>query len=233
MTRRIDRIYRILEREFAARRMPVVDLIQVQTRDPFHVLTATILSSRTRDQTTSEAAARLFARVHNPADLRALSQHEIERLIFPVGFYQNKAKFLKQLPDALDRHYGGTIPDTVDALIRLPGVGRKTANLVVAIGFNKPAICVDVHVHRIMNRLGYVRTKTPLETEMRLRDTLPERYWISINSYMVSFGQHCCTPRNPRCDRCPLELLCERVGVITTHPPRPRSAVHGPARQDM
>ncbi len=218
---RIDSIFRILKKEFACRRMPVVDLIRAQTKDPFHVLVATILSSRTKDQTTAEAASRLFARVTVAADLRALSQAEIERLIFPVGFYRNKALYLRQLPDFLDTHFSGKIPETVEELVRLPGVGRKTANLVVAIGFNKPAICVDIHVHRIMNRLGYVETMTPLETEMRLRDTLPRKYWIPINSYLVSFGQHCCTPRNPRCSQCPISACCSRVGVTTKYPAAP------------
>lgn len=209
----ISVVHRILKREYARYRMPVVELIEVQTRDPFKVLVATILSSRTRDETTAKAAARLFARISILSDLKAVPQKEIEELIYPVGFYQNKAGFLKKLPDEVDRLFDGRIPETVEELIQLPGVGRKTANLVVAVGFDKPAICVDVHVHRIMNRLGYVCTKTPFDTEMTLREKLPVRYWKTINSYMVSFGQHTCTPQRPRCPGCPLESMCPKIGV--------------------
>jgi endonuclease III len=208
----IDVVCRILKKEFGKHRMPVIDLIQLQENDPFKVLIATILSARTRDQTTTEAARRLFKFAAKPSDLASMSVKEIERLIFPVGFYQNKARFLHDLPDELDRLFGGRIPDTVEELIQLPGVGRKTANLVVAVGFNKPAICVDVHVHRITNRLGYLKTRTPLETEMTLRRILPQKHWITFNSSLVSFGQHTCLPLNPRCDGCPLLGYCDRVG---------------------
>jgi endonuclease III len=214
---RIAKIYRIVKREFAKNHMPVVDLIQIQTRDPFKVLVTTILSARTKDRTTAEAAARLFEKIDNATDLESLSIREIERLIFPVGFYKNKARFLSQLPQALETGFCGKVPSTVEELISLPGVGRKTANLVVAIGFDKPAICVDVHVHRITNRLGYVKTKTPFETEMKLREMLPVRYWILFNSYLVSFGQNTCTPLNPRCEICPVYRYCERVGVKTKY----------------
>lgn len=213
----IDAVYRAVEREFARHRMPVVDLIETQTHDPFKVLVSTILSARTKDETTAAASARLFEAVNAPADLRRLSVKEIEKRIFPVGFHHNKAIFLHLLPERLDALFGGKIPDTVEELVLLPGVGRKTANLVVAVGFNKPAICVDVHVHRICNRLGYVRTRTPFETEMALRKKLPKKYWITINSYLVSFGQHLCFPLNPRCDICPIYDCCNRVGVKTKH----------------
>jgi endonuclease III len=193
--------------------MPIVELIEAQTRDPFKILVATILSARTKDETTGAAVTKLFKKVHIPSDLNTLTIAEIEKLIFPVGFYHNKAIFLKELPAALNALFGGRIPDTVEELVQLPGVGRKTANLVVAVGFNKPAICVDIHVHRINNRLGYVKTETPFETEMTLRKILPKKYWITINSYMVSFGQHCCRPINPHCNECPIFKYCGRVGV--------------------
>jgi len=213
----IDAVYRIIKRHFNRWRMPIVDLIEAETHEPFKVLVGTILSARTKDAVTAEAARRLFARAGTPDGLRKLSIADIEKLIFPVGFYRNKARVLTRLPDALETMFGGRIPDTVDELVRLPGVGRKTANLVVAVAFNKPAVCVDVHVHRICNRLGYIKTATPLETEMKLRTILPKKYWITINSYLVSFGQHLCFPRNPRCDRCPIYRYCNRIGVRTKY----------------
>ncbi|MBD3316332.1 MAG: endonuclease III [Chitinivibrionales bacterium] len=207
--------YRILKREFRKHRMPIVDLIAAHTHDPFKVLTSTILSARTRDETTTAASGRLFAHASSPSELQRLSEPFIRELIYPVGFANAKAKHLKQLPEVLEREFGGRIPETVEELTRLPGVGRKTANLVVAVAFNKPAVCVDTHVHRITNRWGYVKTKTPYETEMRLREILPKRYWTTINAYLVSFGQHTCKPVNPRCDGCPLYDYCERAGVRT------------------
>jgi endonuclease III len=210
-------VYRALKREFKRHTMPVVDLIGVHTRDPFKVLLSTILSARTRDETTAAASKRLFQVVKTPDDLRTLPVKRIDRLIYPVGFHEQKARYLKQLPEKLDELFGGRLPDTVEELVKLPGVGRKTANLVVAVGFDKPAICVDVHVHRICNRLGYVHTKTPLETEMQLREKLPIEYWTTINAYLVSFGQHTCKPVNPRCNICPICEQCERVGVKTTY----------------
>ncbi|KPK33582.1 MAG: hypothetical protein AMK70_09345, partial [Nitrospira bacterium SG8_35_1] len=173
----IETVYPLLEKEVIGYDVPIVDLIAIQTRDPFKVLVATILSARTKDGTTAKAAARLFKKVSSLEGLSLLDENTIARLIFPVGFYKNKAKYLKKLPVALEQ-LGGRIPDTVEELIKLPGVGRKTANLVVAVAFNKPAICVDTHVHRIMNIWGYVNTKTPFETEMVLRQKLPQKYWL-------------------------------------------------------
>ncbi len=215
----IDAIYKIVKREFAKNKVPVVDLIQMQTKDPFKVLVTTILSARTKDSTTTESAKRLFEKVSSLEELKRQSIKSLEKLIFPVGFYRNKAKHLKELPDAIDQLYNGVIPDSVDELVKLPGVGRKTANLVVAVAFNKPAICVDVHVHRICNRLGYVKTKTPLDTEMALRKILPNKYWITFNSYLVSYGQHLCFPINPRCDQCPIITWCNRIDVHSKYFP--------------
>lgn len=209
----IDSIYQILEKEVKKYRVPIVDLIQVQTKDPFKVLVTTILSARTKDQTTAEAARKLFNKVDNPSDFRKFSLKEIEQLIFPVGFFQNKAKFLKELPDVLDKEFDGRIPDTIDELVKLPGVGRKTANLVLIIAFNKPAMCVDTHVHRISNRFGYIKTKNPLETEIALRKKLPVKYWLGYNSILVAFGQFLCTPIAPWCSKCPVSKYCNRVGV--------------------
>jgi endonuclease III len=213
----IQTVMRILKKEFRLHRTPIVDLIGIQTRDPFKVLVATILSARTRDETTAAAAARLFAVITKPDDLSDISIDTLEKLIHPVGFYHEKARHLKQLPGILKERFGGRIPSTVEELVELPGVGRKTANLVVAVAFNKPAVCVDVHVHRIFNRLGYLVTRTPLATEMSLRKTLPIRFWTTFNSYFVSFGQHTCFPLNPRCDRCPIHRYCSRVAVKTKY----------------
>ena len=208
-TRDVPAVNRLLKRAYEQHRAPIMDLVAAQTRDPFRILVGTILSARTQDGTTAGAVERLFARVKTPAELGALSEREIEGLIFPVGFYHTKARMLKQLPAALAEKCGGRVPDEIDALCQLPGVGRKTANLVRALGFCKPAICVDVHVHRICNRLGFVATKTPLETEMALREKLPRRYWITWNSYLVAFGQTCCRPARPRCGECPVARWCK------------------------
>jgi endonuclease III len=213
----IDKIHSILAQEFGKYRMPVVDLIELQTNDPYKVLVTTILSARTKDETTSLAAARLFAIAPSLNKLAGLPVLKIQKTIFPVGFYRTKARMLKKLPNAVQTLFGGAIPSRVEELIMLPGVGRKTANLVVAIAFKKPAICVDVHVHRICNRLGYLKTKTPFETEMKLREILPARYWLTINSYLVSFGQHLCRPINPACDKCPIYAFCNRINVRTKY----------------
>ena len=212
----ISKVYLLLKKEFAKNRVPVVELIEAQTKDPFKILVTTMLSARTKDQTTAAAARRLFSVVRTPGDIASLSLDDLERLIFPVGFYREKARHLKLWPSLLAGRFNGTVPQTVEELVELPGVGRKTANLVVAVAFNKPAVCVDVHVHRIMNRLGYLISKTPFETEMLLRKHLPERFWTTFNSYFVSFGQHTCFPIRPACNRCPVFFYCSRKGVATT-----------------
>ncbi|MBU2537991.1 MAG: exodeoxyribonuclease III [Proteobacteria bacterium] len=209
----LPKVLKILSKEVAGYAVPIVDLIAVQTKDPYKVLVATILSARTKDETTAKAAARLFAEAPDLAGLAALSEEHLARLIFPVGFYKNKAGFLARLPSVLASEFDNRIPDAVEPLTRLPGVGRKTANLVVAVAFKKPAICVDTHVHRIMNIWGYVETKTPLETEMALREKLPPQYWLTINSTLVAFGQGTCRPVAPHCDRCVIAKHCPQIGV--------------------
>ena len=206
-------VNRRLKVAFHAQRAPVMDLMAEQTDDAFRILVGTILSARTKDACTAGACERLFARAATPETLADLSIAELEKLIFPVGFFRTKARMLKRLPEVLQERFNGNLPDTVEELCELPGVGRKTANLVVSLGFGKPAICVDVHVHRITNRLGLVHTKTPLETEMELRRILPVRYWRHWNSYLVAFGQTRCTPRRPKCDGCPIYRWCDRNGV--------------------
>ena len=202
-----------LEQHFQQVKTPIVDLIQIQTEEPFKVLVATILSARTKDETTAQAVARLFSRINSPDDLECLSEEEIDKLIYPVGFHRAKAKHLKELPAVLKDLFQGRVPSEIDDLLQLPGVGRKTANLVRAVAFKLPAICVDVHVHRICNRWGYIKTQTPFESEMALRAKLPEAYWLKINSYVVAFGQNLCTPRKPHCPSCPIAEFCQRVGL--------------------
>lgn len=194
------------------KQVPVVDLIAVQTKDPFKVLVATILSARTKDEVTAKASARLFKKADNIDALGELSEEEIEKLIYPVGFYKTKAKHLTKLKAAM-AEFGYTVPQTIEELIKLPGVGRKTANLVVSVAHQKPAICVDTHVHRIMNIWQYVTTDSPLKTEMALRKKLPQSHWITVNSILVAFGQSICRPISPHCDICPLESKCPQKGV--------------------
>ena len=168
---------------------------------------------RTKDKTTSEASARLFALAHTPAGLLNLSRRKIERAIYPVGFYRTKARAIHGICRRLLEIHGGKVPQSIDELITLPGVGRKTANLVVTVGYQKPGICVDIHVHRISNRWGYVKTRTPEETEQALRAQLPKRYWITFNDLLVPYGQNLCQPVSPFCSRCKLSNMCDRVGV--------------------
>ncbi|MGM5480207.1 MAG: endonuclease III domain-containing protein [Nanobdellota archaeon] len=210
----LEKILSILKSYVGAFETPLVELTAQQTKDPFKILITTLLSARTKDTTTALVIKKLFKEVSSSQDLKLLSQQKIEKLIYPVGFYKNKAKFLKRLPEVLEKEYGGIIPSTVDELTKLPGVGRKTANLVVASAFDKPAICVDIHVHRISNRLGYVSTSTPFETEMTLRKKLPISYWKTVNTYLVAFGQHTCTPVSPHCSTCPIERYCNKIRVL-------------------
>jgi endonuclease III len=209
----IDTVMTELEKHFKSVKTPVVDQIQIQTGDPFKVLVTTILSARTKDETTSRVARKLFEKVKNIDDLEKIKAEELNNIIHQVGFHNAKTKYLKQLPLVLKEKFGGKIPSEIDELLQLPGVGRKTANLVRAVAFSLPAICVDVHVHRICNRWGYINTKTPYETEMALREILPEKYWLNFNSYVVAFGQNLCTPRKPKCHQCPIYNQCARIGV--------------------
>ena len=201
-----------LEQEVAGYHTPVVDLVAVQTRDPFKVLVATILSARTRDETTAKVCDRLFHEVTDVHILAGISEEQIRKLIRPVGFFKNKAKYLCKLPIAL-KAYAYKVPDELEELLELPGVGRKTANLVLSVAFDKPAICVDTHVHRIMNIWGFVSTKNPESTEMALREIVPVKYWKRLNSIVVAFGQERCKPVGPQCDRCLFEEVCPKNGV--------------------
>ena len=209
----IHEAIRILREEVKKWQTPAVTIVSQREGDPFKVLISCILSLRTQDRTTGPASLRLFARAGSPAAMAALSEEEIAELIYPVGFYRNKSKQIRELSGRLITDYGGEVPDEIDELLKLKGVGRKTANLVVTLGFGKPGICVDTHVHRICNRWGYVRTKTPEVTEFALRERLPAEYWLSINDLLVTFGQNHCHPVSPRCSTCRLAHLCERNGV--------------------
>jgi endonuclease-3 len=210
----IHEAMRILKQEVRQWQEPVVGVIaRTSARDPFRILISCLLSLRTKDKTTSEASARLFALAHTPGGLLKLSRTTLQRAIYPVGFYRTKAKAIHSICHRLLDLYGGKVPDSIDELVTLPGVGRKTANLVVTVGYNKPGICVDIHVHRISNRWGYVKTNKPEETEQALRSRLPRRYWIVFNDLLVPFGQNLCQPVSPFCSRCRLARLCDRVGV--------------------
>ncbi|HET8721691.1 MAG TPA: endonuclease III [Nitrospira sp.] len=205
---------RILRREVRRWQEPVVGVVARESdRDPFRILISCLLSLRTKDKTTSEASARLFALGRTPFGLLKLSRRRIERAIYPVGFYRTKAKAIHAICRRLLAVYDGKVPQSIDELTTLPGVGRKTANLVVTVGYRKPGICVDIHVHRISNRWGYVKTRTPEETEYALRARLPKRYWITFNDLLVPYGQNLCQPVSPFCSRCKLVDMCDRVGV--------------------
>lgn len=193
--------------------VPVVSHMAQMGADPFRILISTLLSLRTKDETTTDATIRLFRLAQSPQAMLQLPEAAIIKAIYPVGFYRNKARTIHHVCRALMDRHSGRVPDDLDALLDLKGVGRKTANLVLALGYGKPAICVDTHVHRISNRLGYVATKTPEQTEQALRSKLPLRYWKDYNTLLVAFGQHLCRPVSPFCSRCPVRDYCDRIDV--------------------
>ena len=209
----IHKIVKVLSKEAPKWDVPIVTLVAESSHDPFKVLLSTVLSLRTKDETTAVASRKLFKLADNPSSMLELSEQQIIDSIYPVGFYKTKAKNIHSICSDLINNYDGRVPDDIDELLNFKGVGRKTANLVVTLGYNKPGICVDTHVHRISNRFGYIKTKTPDETEMVLRDKLPKKYWIDYNSLLVAFGQHLCRPISPKCSECPVEKYCDRVGV--------------------
>jgi endonuclease-3 len=199
---------RILEREVRRLNIPWVTHDARERHDPFRVLISTMLSLRTKDETTAAASQRLFALASNPREMLRLSHARIAKTIFPVGFYNVKAHHIREVCRILLDRYKGSVPDSIEEMLALPGVGRKTANLVITLGYGKPGVCVDTHVHRITNRWGYVQTRTPEQTEMALRKRLPRRYWIRFNSLLVAYGQNICTPLRPKCPGCPLAPFC-------------------------
>ncbi|MDZ4733497.1 MAG: endonuclease III [Nitrospirota bacterium] len=205
---------RIVKREIRQWEEPVLGVVARESnRDPFRILMSCLLSLRTKDKTTREASARLFALAHQPVTMLTLPLQKIERAIYPVGFYRTKAKSIHAICRRLLDVYGGTVPDSIEELVTLSGVGRKTANLVVTVGYGKPGICVDIHVHRISNRWGYVNTKTPEKTEEALRRKLPKQHWMTFNDLLVPYGQNLCQPVSPFCSTCKLIECCDRVGV--------------------
>ena len=208
--RNIDQVIRILKRLIRKWEEPVVGHYK---DDPFTTLIGCLLSLRTQDMTTHGACQRLFRLARTPQAMLALPTRTIERAIYPVGFYRTKARRIKEVCQTLLERYDGSVPDELEELLTIKGVGRKTANLVVTLAYQKPGICVDTHVHRITNRWGYCHTKTPEQTEFALRGLLPRRHWRILNDLLVTFGQNLCHPTSPWCSRCPLEAMCAKIGV--------------------
>lgn len=211
--RALPAIFRRLRSQSLKQEAPVVTLIAVTTREPWRVLSSCILSLRTQDGTTAKAALRMFGLWPTVEAMAAANPDEVAKAIYPVGFWRTKAPQLVEMAGRILKEWNGRVPDEIDELLKLRGVGRKTANLVVVAGYGKPGICVDTHVHRITNLWGYVKTKNPEETEMALREKLPKRYWMEINDLLVSFGQTVCRPTSPKCSECPLAKCCPRIGV--------------------
>ena len=210
----IHSIVKILKKELDLGEMPIVSHLAEDQRDPFVILISTLLSLRTKDEVTEVATERLFALAQTPEEMLKVPQAKIAKVIFPVGFYRNKAKTIHHTCRELIDRFGSKVPDNIDDLLSIKGVGRKTANLVVTLAYGKDGICVDTHVHRISNRLGYVATKNPDETEMALRGKLPRKHWIIYNTLLVAFGRKTCKPVSPLCSTCPLSCYCDRVGVM-------------------
>ncbi|MBT4485784.1 MAG: endonuclease III [Candidatus Latescibacteria bacterium] len=213
MAHDIDTIFHVLSSAKSQWQKPVVTEIADKRHDPFQVLISTLLSLRTKDEVTREASQRLFKLADSLDRMKLLKRKEIEKAIYPVGFYRSKAKTILDICKTLIKKHRGKVPDNMDDLLSLKGVGRKTANLVLTMGYNMDGICVDTHVHRISNRLGYVSTKTPIETEFALMEKLPKKYWIEYNNLLVAFGQNICKPVSPLCSKCQIHDHCMRVGV--------------------
>ncbi|MCC7570193.1 endonuclease III [Candidatus Micrarchaeota archaeon] len=203
----IEKFFMEVEKIVAGKTIPLEKINK--RKNHFKLLVSTVLSARTKDETTAPIVEELFKYIKTPEDLARINNKKLEKIIYGTGFYKTKARNLKRLGKMLVEDFDSRVPDTIEELIKLPGVGRKTANLVVSVGFNKKGICVDTHVHRITNRWGYVKTKNPFQTEMELRKKLPKKYWKKINSLLVKFGKYFCKPINPPCEECPLNEECE------------------------
>lgn len=212
----VERVMRTLALQIDGMELPAVEKISEEhAEDPFRILIGTMLSARTQDATTHAASTRLFRAARTPKTMGALSVKQLETLIYPVSFYRNKARFVKATCEALVRGFRGKVPRTLEEMITLPGVGRKTANLVLILGFqSQKNICVDTHVHRISNRMGWVKTREPNETELALYRATDERWWPYINLYLVTWGQNVCRPVYPRCGACALSVECPQIGVV-------------------
>jgi endonuclease-3 len=211
--RNIVKVIRVLKAQLKKWDLPITTALAEKKSDPFKILISTILSSRTKDEVTAAATERLFALASTPEKMLKLSEETIVRAIYPVGFYRSKSRHVREVCRALIDQYHSKVPDRIEDLLSLKGVGRKTANLVLALAHQKDGLCVDTHVHRISNRLGYVATRSPEETEFALRKKLPRRYWIVFNTLLVAHGQNICRPISPLCSRCPIYDCCDRRGV--------------------
>ena len=209
----IDEAIALLEKAVTAWKTPAVTIVSQRDGDPFKVLISCLLSLRTKDTTTGAASERLFALADTPAKMALLDQELVEKTIYPVGFFRNKSRQIIDISRELVEKYDGCVPKSIEELLLFRGVGRKTANLVVTLGFGEPGICVDTHVHRICNRWGYVATRSPEETEFRLRKILPQKHWLRINDLLVTFGQNLCKPVSPLCSQCTIHDFCDRVNV--------------------
>ncbi|NYT04721.1 MAG: endonuclease III [Candidatus Methanofastidiosa archaeon] len=208
----ISEILGVLREEIKKFSVPIVSEVAAD-RDPYKVLISCILSLRTKDEVTKKASLKLFEHADTANKMINLRESEIEKLIYPVGFYKTKAKRIIEMSHKILDEYGGKVPDTIDELLKLKGVGRKTANIVITLGYSKPGVCVDTHVHRISNRWGYVKTKNPIQTEFALREKLPQEHWIEYNDILVTYGQNVCVPISPKCSICPIEKYCPKIGV--------------------
>ncbi len=206
-----DIIVQKLNEFFQDKISPSVSRLKDEGANPFEVLISTIISARTKDEVTYQASKNLFQKASSPEKIANLSEDLIASLIYPAGFYKTKAKYIKQTCKIILEKYNGKVPEKIEELLKLPGVGRKTANLVMAVGFNKEGICVDTHVHRISNRLGVVKSKNPFETEMQLRKILPKKYWEAYNRLLVLLGQNFCYAKKPKCDICPITKNCHKL----------------------
>jgi len=212
----IEFLISVLKKNYDKNIAPSVTLISNLTKDPFSIFVSTLISLRTKDQVTIEASNKLFNEVKSFYDIQKTDEGKISQLIYPAGFYKTKAKRLKEIAEIVIKEYNGKLPEDMDSLLKLPGVGRKTANLVRILGFNLDGICVDTHVHRISNRLGLVKTKKPEETEFKLMESIEKKFWKSLNEYMVSYGQIVCKPISPHCKICELNIQCPKVSVTTS-----------------
>lgn len=213
LKKNIPKIISTLRNENTKFDVPSVTQVSHRSKDPFHVLVSCLISLRTKDQVTMPASQRLFRLAQNPKKMAGLSVKQIEKAIYPAGFYKTKAKRIKDICNILNNKYDGKVPNDLDELLKLHGVGRKTANLVITLGYNKLGICVDTHVHRISNRLGLVKTRNPNETEFKLREILPKKHWIEYNDLLVTYGQNICRPISPFCGKCRIRDYCRRIGV--------------------
>ncbi len=209
----IDEIIKKVKKSIKKYEEPVLEKFNKKLNSPYWVLISCLLSLRTKDEITEKVIKNLYKIAKTPEQILKLPLAKLKKIIFKTGFYNNKAKTIKNVTKKILNDFKGKVPDTLDDLLSLPGVGRKTANLVLTVAYNKMGICVDTHVHKIFNRWGYVKTNTPDETEMKLREKLPEKYWKKINNFLVLFGQNICVPVSPFCSLCPVNLKCPKIGV--------------------